>query len=321
MRFSLRSALRLAAVLFLCLVAAAAAVPRNRGASPLPAAPAAAVPATAPVVPDPAPATPAPATPEPQPAPATQQATPPAASPEPAALPVTKPGEHLKRVPVLMYHEIGDVENGNYVRRPEFEAQIKWLKENGYQTVSLGDLYRHLKEGKSLPLKPIVLTFDDGYETFYSVVAPLLRPYKYRATNFIITGMIGKHREHMTWAQVAELAADGFEMAAHSINHPDLRKVSGDRMRKELAGSKLELEAQIQKPVQFFAYPAGRYNDEAQQAVREAGFLAAVTTEPGPVTPDSVYTRWPRVRIQRGESIAGFADRVKRASGSEGEGH
>lgn len=219
----------------------------------------------------------------------------------------------LKKIPILMYHEIGDQPNNNYVSRQTFEAQMKWLADNGYHGITLGEAYRHLYQGAEVPSRPVAITFDDGYRTFYTIVAPILQKYEFRATSFIITGLVGRP-DTMTWEMVEELPTLGMEVGAHTISHPDLRTLSGERLRREIAGSKETLEEHLHRPVQFFCYPSGKYDDETVATVKAAGFLAGVTTDYGPATPDQNPLILDRVRILRTETAASFADKIKRAS-------
>lgn len=233
---------------------------------------------------------------------------------EPPLRPPVNPGERSGQIPVLMYHEIGDVVNNNYLRRSEFEAQMQWLAENGYNPVTLSQVYRHINDFRPLPAKPVVITFDDGYSTFYTVAVPILRKHRFTATVFVATGLL-ERPEHMTWSQVAELPTLGIELGSHTVTHADLRFLSGARLTREVAESKKQLEARTGARIEFFCYPGGKYNGETPEAVKAAGYLGAVTTEYGPVTPEQSPFLWSRVRILRGETGASFARKIRAASG------
>lgn len=237
--------------------------------------------------------------------------------PVPAPPPTIAPEDRIKQIPVLMYHEIGEVNNNNYVRRSEFEAQVKWLAENGYHAVTLAQVYAHINDFRPLPPKPVVITFDDGYATFRGTAVPILREQGYTATAFITTGLIGRP-EHMTWAEVAELPGLGFEIGSHSVTHPDLRFLSGARLTRELVEARRELQERTGARVDFFCYPAGKFNDQTPEAIKAAGYLGAVTTEYGPVTLGQSPFLWSRIRIVRGETPGSFARKIRNATG---EGH
>lgn len=224
--------------------------------------------------------------------------------------------ERLHEIPVLMYHEIGDEANNNYVSAKEFAAQMDWLAQNGYHGVTLGQVYHHLYDGAPIPPKPVGITFDDGYKTFATIAVPILRQHQFGATNFVITGSVGQPG-YMNWGDVVALPKLGMEVGAHTVNHLDLRTLKGDRLRHEIADSRRDLEEHLGIPVEFFNYPAGRYNDETVKAVEEAGFLAAVTTDYGPaVAQDSPYLM-ERVRVLRDDSVTSLGHKVIAASDKE----
>ncbi len=225
-----------------------------------------------------------------------------------------EPDDRLGRIPVLMYHEIGDVANNNYVRLHEFESQMEWLAANGYHSVTLAQVYRHINDFEPLPPKPIVISFDDGYLTFYTLAVPILERHSFVAVNFIITDMVGR-TEHMDWDQIRSVAAAGMEIGSHTLSHVDLRNVSNQRLERELVQSKQQLESQIGLPVHFFCYPSGRYAPHTPDAVKQAGYLGALTTNGGPVTPAQSPFLWHRVRILRGETVASFGTKLKQATG------
>ncbi|MGD2207243.1 MAG: polysaccharide deacetylase family protein, partial [Anaerolineae bacterium] len=160
---------------------------------------------------------------------------PPTATPTP--LRPTPDGLHREaRVPILMYHYISDPPPGaNAYRRdlsvsPEaFDAQLRYLKREGYQTITLNDLALHLTVGKPLPPKPIILTFDDGYTDAYVYAFPLLRRHGFVGTFFLISGpMDANSPEHLSWAEVEEMHAAGMKFEPHSYDHPDMRNRSFD---------------------------------------------------------------------------------------------
>ncbi|MFH1855416.1 MAG: polysaccharide deacetylase family protein [bacterium] len=191
-------------------------------------------------------------------------------------------GEEVK-ASVLMYHHIGGLlENADQIRigltvsTEEFESQIKYLSENDYQFMTLGELYKNV-EKKKAPKKVAVLTFDDGYDDNFYEALPILKKYNARGTFFIISSKIGDS-EYMSEDQVKELSKAGNEIGSHSVNHPSLERYGGDYLNKELVDSKNTLSDLTDKEVISFCYPAGKYNDKTIAAVSEAGYKIAVTT-------------------------------------------
>jgi len=207
----------------------------------------------------------------------------------PAVLPAPDGKDRRVRVPILMYHYISDPPRGaDEVRRdlslpgPDFELQLRYLANESYQSITMQDLIRHIQRGAPLPPKPVLLTFDDGYKDAFTVAFPLLKKYGFTGTFFIFTKPINEeNREYLSWQEVELMSAAGMEIGSHSYSHPDLRKLSGDALHREIVGSKEDIEAHIQRPVLFFCYPSGAYDNRVVQAVSEAGYWGAVTTRQG----------------------------------------
>lgn len=207
----------------------------------------------------------------------------------PNALPAPDGKDRQVRVPILMYHYISDPPRGaDEIRRdlslpgPDFELQLRYLANEGYQSITMQDLIRHIQQGAPLPPKPVLLTFDDGYKDAFTVAFPLLKKYGFTGTFFIFTKPINEeNREYLSWQEVELMSAAGMEMGSHSYSHPDLRKLSGDALHREIVGSKEDIEAHIQRPVLFFCYPSGAYDSRIVHAVSEAGYWGAVTTQQG----------------------------------------
>lgn len=120
----------------------------------------------------------------------------------------------------------------------EFEEQMKYLRDNGYASVSLDTLYAALKKQTTLPSKPVILTFDDGYIDFYYNAYNILRNYGLSATVFIPTGLVGQP-SYLTWPQIREMHSSGvINFGAHTVHHYNLPSVSEDTALAELQDSK-----------------------------------------------------------------------------------
>ena len=237
----------------------------------------------------------------------------------PSSLPTPDGVQREVRVPILMYHHIADSPPGaDPIRRdlsvsPQaFEAQLRYLVEAGYRPITLRDLIYHLTLGASLPEKPVILTFDDGYENNYTNAYPLLKKYGFVGTFFIVTEPVDRGRAgYMSWAQIEIMSTGGMEIGAHSSTHPDLRGKSVDYIIWQAVGSKEAIEARIQQPVRFFSYPSGRYDEQVVNVLHSANFWGAVTIETG--TDQS--SRWPfelrRIRVQGSDNLKTFALKLK----------
>ncbi len=212
---------------------------------------------------------------------------------------------------ILMYHHIGplptdadEIRQGLTTSEDSFALQLIYLKENDYQVMTLAKMYE-LVALKKLPEKTVVLTFDDGYDDNYKYALPLLKKYNFHATFNILTGSIGK-TEYMTEDQLKELVAAGNELGGHSISHPDLSKLEASELEKEVSESKKTLEQISGQPVVSFCYPAGKFSEEAEQAVKSAGYKLAVTTRPdGQFSTDKPF-ELPRYRMNPNTNIKSY---------------
>jgi poly-beta-1,6-N-acetyl-D-glucosamine N-deacetylase len=188
----------------------------------------------------------------------------------------------LAKVPVMMYHDILPEKKVFFDVTPaELEAHFQAIQANGLTPINLDQLVEHLKTGIPLPEKPIVLTFDDGYQGHYQFVYPLLKKYKFPAAFGIYPDKVGtkKGRSSLTWEQLQEMAKDPLvTIASHSVTHPaDLRKLTDEQLQREVVESKQVLEAKLGMSIPYFVYPEGKNDDRVQQAVKQAGYRAAWT--------------------------------------------
>ncbi|HEY9889364.1 MAG TPA: polysaccharide deacetylase family protein, partial [Candidatus Obscuribacterales bacterium] len=187
------------------------------------------------------------------------------------------------RVPVLMYHDILEEKEVFFdVTVEEFEAHLARIEEEGLTPITFDQLYDHLRTGSTLPAKPVLLTFDDGYVGHYTHVYPLLQKYQYPAVFSLFTAKLDgtiAGRSTLTWEQAKEMAADPLiTIASHSVTHPaDLRELDDAALRTELVDAKARLESQLGIPIRYFTYPEGKYDERVAAAVEAAGYDAALT--------------------------------------------
>ena len=184
---------------------------------------------------------------------------------------------------------------------------MRYLVGAGYQPITLRDLIYHLTLGSSLPEKPIILTFDDGYEDNYTNAYPLLKKYGFVGTFFIVTEPVDKGRAgYMSWAQIEIMSTHGMEIGAHSYTHPDLRGKSVDYIIWQAVGSKEAIEGRIQRPVRFFSYPSGRYDEQVVNVLHSADFWGAVTIETGTRQSSRQPFELQRIRVQGRDNLKTF---------------
>ena len=189
-------------------------------------------------------------------------------------------------LPILMYHYVEvpsatTTLKGLYLDPAIFNDQLETLKKNNYETLFVSELALALRQEKNLGRKTLVLTFDDGYEDFYTQVWPLLRKYNYKATLYVIINRLGT-KGYLTRDQVKEMAASGVvEIASHTFNHPDLRRLKNKDANFEIQASKTILEQISGQPVLSLAYPYGYYKTDFFTIASSSNYLAAVSVVPG----------------------------------------
>jgi peptidoglycan/xylan/chitin deacetylase (PgdA/CDA1 family) len=217
----------------------------------------------------------------------------------------TGPPSH-KRVPILMYHVIHSPPPSArypalYVAPAEFAAQVAALKRAGYHGVTLDQVRSAWSKGTPLPPKAIVLSFDDGYRSQYAKAMPeLLRAGWPGELDLEID--LPPSQGGLTTSDVRAMIAAGWEVDAHTITHPDLTTLDAVALQREVAGSRRIIQRRFGAPVNWFCYPAGRYDPTVEAAVKRAGFVGATTTLPGWATRSDDPYRLPRVRVDGGTS-------------------
>jgi peptidoglycan/xylan/chitin deacetylase (PgdA/CDA1 family) len=152
---------------------------------------------------------------------------------------------------------------------------MKYLRENGYHTITFADLVNCLNNVGELPPKPVIISFDDGWEDQFVYALPRLQECRYIATFFVVTNFVGA-RGFVSWSKLRAIAAEGMEIGSHSRSHPYLDKINNPRILwDQIYISKQILESQLGVPVETFAYPYGSYNAAAASTVRLAGYKTA----------------------------------------------
>jgi peptidoglycan/xylan/chitin deacetylase (PgdA/CDA1 family) len=227
-------------------------------------------------------------------------------------------------IPVLMYHRVteGPVQGSKYnvfITRDHLMDHLASLRARGFEAVTFGDFFQ-----RKLPQKPVVLTFDDGYEDNHRNLLPLLREFKMKAvvyvlgdrkhqTNFWDTSKGEPEAALMSSEQIKEMAESGLvEIGAHSLSHRHLTEMPIVEMEKEVSESKKNLEELTGKPVYSFAYPYGDVNGGVKKAVQEAGYPFGIAVNSGPTRFGADLMEIRRVHIF--PDTAGF-DFLKKTSG------
>jgi peptidoglycan/xylan/chitin deacetylase (PgdA/CDA1 family) len=217
--------------------------------------------------------------------------------------------------PILMYHVInpppaGAPFPGLYVPAEEFAEQMQALARGGYRAVTLDQLYEHWRRGSPLPAKPVVLTFDNGYQSQYTNALPVLRRLGWRAVeNVQLTGL-PPAQGGLSEAQVRGLVAAGWELDTQGISHADLIALGAAQLHEQVATARRTIERRYGVPVRWFCYPSGHYDARVIAAVREAGYLGSTTVVPGWAGPASDPYRLPRLRVLGGTSGSRLLEQI-----------
>ena len=198
------------------------------------------------------------------------------------------------RLPVLLYHHVGPERPGTMrgltVSPERFERHVRWLAKRGYKGICPSDWLRWRQEGKWLPEKPVLITFDDGYEDLVEHALPVLRRYGFGGAVYVATKQLGGTNawdEARGWGTMRLMTADqirfwatqGIEFGAHSRTHADLTSLGVEELTQEVAGSARDLESLLGARVVSFAYPYGFHNQRVDDCVRSVFDLAFIADD------------------------------------------
>jgi len=227
-------------------------------------------------------------------------------------------GHHIK---ILLYHSISDNHSDPCaVTIENFEAQMRWIKDHGYNVISLKQALKLLNE-RTVPKRSMVLTVDDGFVDFLENGIPVLTKYDFRATVFIVVSEIGGisswreqylNRQLMDWRLLREILDAGYSIGSHGLHHCDLTKVAQEDLDKETIFSKKIIQERLGRDICSFSYPWGICTERELNSVKNAGYDCAV----------SVGGRWhnshgvnrfllERILIEQRDSISTFVKKVK----------
>lgn len=212
-------------------------------------------------------------------------------------------------LPVLMYHEVADQVQGQleylFVKPDSMRSQLQWLKNNGYETIHFSDLTR-LSEYQ----KPIILTFDDGYEGNYTNLYPLLKEFNMKATIFVVTDDIGK-KDRLTEKQLREMSDSGLvSIQSHTKSHQRMDTLSDPQLIKECRESKLEIRRITGVTPHVISYPEGRYNSRAIAAASSCYDIGVIDRYGRWKTSPRTFYYVTRTVIPRSFTLQQFADAV-----------
>lgn len=208
-------------------------------------------------------------------------------------------------LPVLMYHAVDDKVFGDkdlFVSTQAFDEQMKYLHDNGYTTIDFNDIKNYKKFQK-----PILITFDDGYENNYTNAYPVLKKYGLKATIFVITGFIGRN-EFLTADQIKQMS-DVISFQSHTVSHIKLSKADKGTVEKELSESKSTIEKLTGRPVIAVSYPYGAYNTGVVNIAKKY-YKIGISTNFGYYFPISEIYEIKRIAVDPLDTIQDFAERI-----------
>lgn len=208
-----------------------------------------------------------------------------------------------RQVPILMYHAVSDQTwglTGLFLSPSDMEAQLKYLTENGYDPIFFSDL-PHLDQYK----KPVILTFDDGYNNNYTDLYPLLKKYNVKATIFVIPSSVGGQYS-MTAAQIKEMADSGLvSIQSHTQDHKELASLSADQQKQQFAQSQLSLARITGRIPSVLSYPSGSYDANTLSLAPEY-FDMAVKSRGGLWTVQNNFFEMDRYPVYRDTGMSSF---------------
>jgi len=187
-------------------------------------------------------------------------------------------------IPIITYHKISNNKEPGLttISISRFETHLKLLQSQGYSSITFKDL----KEKRSIPAKPIIITFDDGYQCVYKNALPLLQKHNFRAVIYMVSGHLGKMNtweaysiqrrfKHLDRNEILDLNNNGFEIASHSNHHHYLPSCPDSIIGSEVKDSKKTLEDITGDHVISFCYPYGKYSERIAHFVQDAGYYYA----------------------------------------------
>ncbi|MFI9807083.1 polysaccharide deacetylase family protein [Streptomyces sp. NPDC052301] len=220
-------------------------------------------------------------------------------------------------VPILMYHSVAaapnDATRALSVAPEAFAEQMALVGDLGLTPVTTAELAVRWRTGRPLPDRPVLITFDDGYEGVHRHALPVLAKHGFPATLFVSTGWIrgaydtgGGLDTMLDWPQVRDLASGGVEIGGHSHTHPQLDQLTDGELRTELGRCTDIVAEELGAPPVSFAYPYGYSSRRVRQAVRAAGYAQALAVGNGLARRRQGPYALQRVTVRRGTGVEEF---------------
>jgi peptidoglycan/xylan/chitin deacetylase (PgdA/CDA1 family) len=215
-----------------------------------------------------------------------------------------------------MYHYLSDPPPGaNRYRRDLsvspalFEQHLVYLKEQGYQTITLYQLLYHLTQGAPLPDQPVIITFDDGYRDNYQNALPLLQQYGFNATFFVLVEVTNQGEpEYLTWDMMREMHAAGMDIECHARVHEHLPENDDERLVWQVLGCREALESELGQRPRFIAYPSGRFDERVADFFASDHYWGGITTQQGTLHSSDALFQLKRLRVRNTTTVEQLAE-------------
>jgi peptidoglycan/xylan/chitin deacetylase (PgdA/CDA1 family) len=234
------------------------------------------------------------------------------------------------RIPILMYHSISDVVDSSrhpYYRTVTepgvFDRHLKFLHDKGYKTISLSNAGRLLRGPEADMQRAVVITFDDGFQDFYTHAFPLLSRYGFSGTMFLPTAYIDDNvrkfngTECLTWSQVRELQKLGIHFGSHTVTHPQLKHLNMRDVGGEVRCSKERIEQELGGSVASFSYPYAfpetdhAFRQQLGRLLAENGYENGVSTIIGTADPGDDAFFMKRLPMNSCDDVALFRAKLE----------
>lgn len=205
--------------------------------------------------------------------------------------------------PIIMYHSVNphaQKENRLAVSMDTFGRQMRFLKIHHYNVIPLESLVALIREKRKIPAKTVAITLDDGYKDSYTYAFPILEKYNLPATLFIIVNEVGRPQgDRIDWNEIKQMRGSGLiNVGSHCMGpEPLINLKDEEEIRYQIFESKRAIEKKLGAHVSALSYPEGRFNTEIRQLAIDAGYQAAVTTNPGKEFPNDDIFALKRLRI------------------------
>jgi peptidoglycan/xylan/chitin deacetylase (PgdA/CDA1 family) len=186
------------------------------------------------------------------------------------------------QTPIFFYHAIFNKQRSNdkyTISKEAFKQHIRYLAENGFKGLFLDNLFtsHSLIDGSG---KNVIITFDDGHYSDYSIAFPILKEYKFIATFFVTLNWIGS-KDYVTWLNLKEMIDNGMSVQSHGLSHSFLSDLDNDNLYTEIHQSKFILERELHSPVNYISLPGGRCSKKVLAVAKEAHYKGVCTSAPG----------------------------------------